>query len=107
MSPSRLACSTAFLWMSLVVGCGIDSTITASQTHPDARPGQISYDRHSLIINGTPVVLQAAEFHYFRLPSPDLWRDILEKLKAGGFNAVSVYFNWAPRGPRSPCWKAR
>jgi beta-galactosidase GanA len=109
MSPSRLACSTALLWISLV-GCGVDSTSAtesgasagaASQTHPDARPGQISYDRHSLIINGTPVLLQAAEFHYFRLPSPDLWRDILEKLKAGGFNAVSVYFNWAYHSPRA------
>jgi beta-galactosidase GanA len=108
MIPSRLAC-TVFL-CSLVAACGIDSTSPtesgaapdpAAQTHPVARPGQISYDRHSLIINGTPLVLQATEFHYFRLPSPDLWRDILEKFKAGGFNAVSVYFNWAYHSPRA------
>ena len=43
--------------------------------------------------------LWSAEFHYFRLPNPDLWRDKLEKLKAAGFNAVSLYFDWAYHSP--------
>ncbi|KAF8192161.1 glycoside hydrolase family 35 protein [Pholiota molesta] len=33
----------------------------------------------------------SGEFHTFRLPVPDLWPDILEKVKAAGMNAVSVY----------------
>ncbi|MEV4345022.1 beta-galactosidase [Actinoplanes sp. NPDC049596] len=60
---------------------------------------QVSYDKHSLMVDGRRVLLQAAEFHYFRLPSPDLWRDILEKEKAAGFNAISVYFDWAFHSP--------
>jgi beta-galactosidase GanA len=28
------------------------------------------------------------------LPSPDLWRDVFEKMKALGFNTVSLYFSW-------------
>ncbi|XVU22917.1 beta-galactosidase [Actinoplanes sp. CA-054009] len=60
---------------------------------------RVGYDQHSLTVDGRRVLVQAAEFHYFRLPSPDLWRDILEKEKAAGFNAVSVYFDWAFHSP--------
>jgi beta-galactosidase GanA len=56
---------------------------------------RVTYDKYSLMLDGRRILLQAAEFHYFRLPSPDLWRDILEKEKAAGFNAVSLYFDWA------------
>jgi beta-galactosidase len=59
----------------------------------------ITYDRYSVTIDGKRVWLWSAEFHYFRLPNPDLWRDQLEKLKATGFNAVSLYFSWAYHSP--------
>src|SRR3569832_1425192 len=59
----------------------------------------VSYDRYSLTLDGHRLLLRSAEFHYFRLPSPDLWRDILEKEKAAGFNAISVYFSWAFHSP--------
>jgi beta-galactosidase GanA len=59
----------------------------------------ITWDRYSLSIDGQRVWLWSAEFHYFRLPSPELWRDVLEKLKATGFNAVSLYFSWAYHSP--------
>ena len=36
-------------------------------------------------------VCSSGEFHTFRLPVPSLWPDILEKVKAAGLNAVSVY----------------
>ncbi|WP_221329148.1 beta-galactosidase [Actinoplanes sp. L3-i22] len=60
---------------------------------------RVGYDAHSVTVDGRRVLVQAAEFHYFRLPSPDLWRDILEKEKAAGFNAISVYFDWAFHSP--------
>lgn len=41
------------------------------------------------------VFINCAEFHYQRLPVPELWPDIFQKLKANGFNAVSVYFFWS------------
>jgi beta-galactosidase GanA len=66
----------------------------------EARAHQVTYDHYSLLVDGRRVVLQGAEFHYWRLPSPDLWRDVLEKLKAGGFNAISVYFDWAYHSPK-------
>jgi beta-galactosidase GanA len=59
----------------------------------------IAWDRYSFSIDGQRVWLWSAEFHYFRLPNPELWRDLLEKLKATGFNAVSLYFSWAYHSP--------
>ncbi|GAB3800589.1 hypothetical protein GCM10027605_16410 [Micromonospora zhanjiangensis] len=67
------------------------------------RRHQVTYDRYSLMLDGRRLLLQSAEFHYFRLPSPDLWRDVLEKLKAAGFNSVSLYFDWAYHSPKAGC----
>ena len=76
---------------------------TVAATAPLAGDGvrhSVTYDRYSIEIDGRRLLLQAAEFHYFRLPSPSLWRDILEKVKAGGFNAVSLYVDWAYHSPK-------
>jgi beta-galactosidase GanA len=97
-------CVTA-LTALIAGGCNSDLATTAdrpaavSQKLAPRPQHEITYDRHSLIVDGRPVFLQSAEFHYFRLPSPGLWRDVLEKLRAGGFNAISVYFNWAYHSP--------
>ncbi len=55
----------------------------------------ISWDSHSLLVDGRRIFIYSGEFHYWRLPSPDLWADRLEKMKAAGLNAVSIYFDWA------------
>src|SRR5437879_1224793 len=74
----------------------------ASATSPrhDRGTHQVTYDHYSMLVDGRRIVLQGAEFHYWRLPSPDLWQDVFEKIKAGGFNAVSVYFDWAYHSPK-------
>ncbi|MFF0013234.1 beta-galactosidase [Streptomyces sp. NPDC005374] len=54
----------------------------------------VTYDQYSVRVDGKPLYIWGAELHYFRLPSPDAWRDVLQKIKAGGFNAVSLYFDW-------------
>ncbi|MGA9659830.1 MAG: beta-galactosidase, partial [Asticcacaulis sp.] len=54
----------------------------------------ITWDKHSLIIDGKREMIWAAEFHPFRLPSPSLWRDILQKMKATGYNTVNYYIDW-------------
>ncbi|GAA3341661.1 beta-galactosidase [Amorphoplanes nipponensis] len=60
----------------------------------------IGYDRYSLTIDGRRTFVWSGEFHPFRLPSPGLWRDVLQKMKATGYNAVSVYFDWGYHSPR-------
>ena len=54
----------------------------------------IDYDKYSLKINNKRALIRSAAIHYFRMPGQDMWRDRLSKLKAAGYNAIDVYFNW-------------
>jgi len=75
-------------------------TVPQASGEPASRPAHtVSYDHYSWQVDGKRVFLWSGEFHYFRLPSPELWRDILEKIRAGGFNGVSLYFDWAYHSP--------
>ncbi|GAA3012975.1 beta-galactosidase [Kitasatospora albolonga] len=91
--------------LALAVG-GVTGTVTAvadapAPTPPTAgTPHDVAYDGYSLTIDGKRTYVWSGEFHYFRLPSPDLWRDVLQKMKSGGFNAVSLYFDWAYHSPK-------
>ncbi|TAQ91582.1 hypothetical protein B7494_g56 [Chlorociboria aeruginascens] len=55
----------------------------------------VTYDEHSLIVYGERVFVFSGEFHPYRLPVPDLWLDVFQKVKALGFNVVSFYVHWA------------
>ena len=55
---------------------------------------QVTWDKQSLLIDGHRLLLYSGEFHYWRLPSREQWMDRLEKMKAAGLNAVSIYFDW-------------
>lgn len=60
----------------------------------------VTWDPHSLFIQGQRVFILSAEIHPWRLPgNPDLWGDIFQKVKANGFNTVSFYVNWATHFP--------
>jgi beta-galactosidase GanA len=59
----------------------------------------VAVDHYSVLLDGRRLYLWSGEFHYWRLPSPDLWRDVLQKMKAAGFNATSIYFDWAYHSP--------
>ncbi|MFC4113248.1 beta-galactosidase [Nonomuraea zeae] len=76
----------------------LSSALTVVPAHT-ATAHEVAYDKYSLMIDGRRVVLQSAEFHYFRLPSPPLWRDVFQKFRSAGFNAVSLYFSWAYHSP--------
>ncbi|KAF1004087.1 MAG: Beta-galactosidase [Luteibacter sp.] len=80
--------------LALLVALGAMPPVHAEPTHT------VAYDRHSLIIDGKPTYLWSGSFHYWRLPSPDLWKDVLQKMKAAGFNAVEIYFDWGYHSPR-------
>jgi beta-galactosidase GanA len=59
----------------------------------------VSFDKYSLIVDGQRLVLWSGEFHPFRLPSPSLWTDVLQKMRANGYNAVSIYVAWNFHSP--------
>jgi beta-galactosidase GanA len=59
----------------------------------------VAFDQYSMIIDGQRTFIWSGEMHPFRLPSPELWRDVLQKMKAIGFNTVSFYFDWGYHSP--------
>lgn len=65
----------------------------------DRRPHSVRHDGYSLIVDGQRLVLWSGEFHPFRLPSPSLWRDALQKIRASGHNAVTVPVAWNHHSP--------
>ncbi|MFC6704559.1 glycoside hydrolase family 35 protein [Flexivirga alba] len=84
----------------------LTAAVPASATSPVSFPGndgrahKVAWDSHSLKIDGKRLVVYSGELHYWRLPSPDQWRDVLQKMKASGFNAVSLYFFWGYHSSR-------
>jgi beta-galactosidase len=84
----------SFRWAGLALALLGASGAMAAPVHT------VAYDRYSLVIDGKPTYLWSGSFHYWRLPSPDLWLDVLQKMKAGGFNAVEIYFDWGYHSPR-------
>jgi Glycosyl hydrolases family 35/Fibronectin type III domain len=63
------------------------------------KPESVTYDQYSLMIGGKRTFIYAGEFDPWRLPSPSLWLDRLEKMKADGYNAVTPYFDWDYQSP--------
>lgn len=61
---------------------------------PVKQNGSVTWDGYTLLINDQRIFLWSGEFHPWRLPVVHKWRDILEKVKAAGMNAISVYVHW-------------
>ncbi|KAF2132359.1 glycoside hydrolase family 35 protein [Dothidotthia symphoricarpi CBS 119687] len=55
----------------------------------------VTWDNGSLMVKGERVMIMSGEFHYARLPVPELWLDVFQKFKASGMNTVSIYFFWS------------
>src|SRR3954470_827765 len=60
----------------------------------------VTFDKYSLKVDNQRVYLWSGEIHPYRLPSPDLWRDVLQKMKANGYNGVSIYVDWGYHSPK-------
>lgn len=101
--------STRHLTDSVVNPSG-QQTATSTELTGNGRTNDVLWDEYSLVLKGQRVFIQcvhslpfytlplvycwfisSGEFHPFRLPVPDLWLDVLQKIKAAGFNAISIY----------------
>lgn len=56
---------------------------------------RVEFDKNSLIVDGERIVLRCGSIHYFRTLGEKEWHDRLSKMKAGGYNAVDIYFYWS------------
>ncbi|RYP76619.1 hypothetical protein DL771_001688 [Monosporascus sp. 5C6A] len=59
----------------------------------------VQWDHYSFFVNGQRLFVFSGELHYWRYPVPELWRDLLEKVRAAGFNAFSIYNHWGWHNP--------
>lgn len=60
----------------------------------DGKAHTVTTDSKSMMVDGKRLNVWSGEFHYWRLPSTNDWRDAFQKMRASGFNAVSLYFFW-------------
>ncbi|KDQ55125.1 glycoside hydrolase family 35 protein [Jaapia argillacea MUCL 33604] len=55
----------------------------------------VTFDEYSLFLDNKRLFVFSGEVHPWRLPvGKSAWRDIFQKMKAAGWNAVSVYHHW-------------
>src|SRR4051794_20722675 len=86
-----LALFTHLLWSSALGG----SLYGQSNRDLFSLQDIVTWDEYSISVRGERIVLLSGEFHPFRLPSPGLWLDVFQKVRALGFSAVSFYLDWA------------
>lgn len=60
----------------------------------------VTWDQHSLFINGERIMIFSGEVHPYRMPSTSLYLDIFQTIKSMGFNAVSFYSFWGMHEPK-------
>ncbi|KAK7728882.1 hypothetical protein SLS53_009345 [Cytospora paraplurivora] len=90
----------AFTWWLLTAwSIQAQNTTTQWPLHNDGLTTVVEWDHYSFLVNGQRLFVFSGEFHYWRLPVPELWRDLLEKIRAAGFNAFSIYGHWGYHGP--------
>ena len=91
----------ALSMVALCAGSGLSaaSPAAAASLGADGKSHTVTYDGYSFMVDGKRTYIWSGEFHYFRLPSPSLWLDIFQKMKAAGFNATSLYFDWGYHSP--------
>ncbi|AEI37266.1 MAG: beta-galactosidase [Zymomonas mobilis subsp. pomaceae] len=101
------------LWMTSVVGHAVPADTAESKTRlsrpvkgnditvslPAEKTVRITFDRYSAMIDSQRFLIWSGEFDPFRLPSPSLWQDVFEKMKAIGFNTVTIQLDWAYHSP--------
>ncbi|GKZ22578.1 hypothetical protein AbraIFM66951_006437 [Aspergillus brasiliensis] len=78
-----------------------NQTETGWPLHDDGLTTDVQWDHYSFMVHGQRIFVFSGEFHYWRIPVPGLWRDILEKIKAAGFTAFAFYSSWAWHAPNN------
>ncbi|KAK7188532.1 hypothetical protein DPSP01_005498 [Paraphaeosphaeria sporulosa] len=73
----------------------LSSVLAAVSAIDNGLQKDVTWDSGSLLVDGERIIVMSGEFHYQRLPVPELWLDVFQKFKANGMNAVSIYFFWS------------
>ncbi|GJQ15799.1 hypothetical protein GpartN1_g7590.t1 [Galdieria partita] len=105
-NPKMTENSSSFTQSSSAVGqlfCAKERTSTnhePSAFRKETYSSHLSWTRRCLLIEGKPIPILSAEFHYWRIPDRSRWKYILKLYRALGFNCVRIYFHWGFHSPR-------
>ncbi|KAG8737536.1 hypothetical protein FRC10_008085 [Ceratobasidium sp. 414] len=99
MRFSHLAASTAAYLLAQSASIVSSNVPRATSLQSSGYSDVVQWDNYSLFVRGQRIFVWSGEFHSWRLPVPDLWPDIFQKMKAAGFNAVSIYVHWGTISP--------
>jgi beta-galactosidase GanA len=72
-----------------------NNTLAPWPLHDNGLNDVVQWDHYSFKVNGKRLFVFSGEIHYWRIPVPEVWEDLLEKIKAAGFTAFAFYGNWA------------
>ena len=78
---------------NLLTVAAISIATTPLSAHGNLFGKPVSWDRHSLIIDGQRLCGVMGEVHYSRIPANE-WREEVEKMKAGGITMLACYVFW-------------
>ena len=71
-----------------------NNTVGQWPLHDNGLNDVVQWDHYSFKVNGKRLFVFSGEIHYWRIPVPEIWEDLLEKIKAAGFTAFAFYGNW-------------
>ncbi|CZR68484.1 related to beta-galactosidase [Phialocephala subalpina] len=94
---NTFACALFLIYLSLSSCLGLDSSQNTLPTRQETLLLQdiVTWDQYSISVHGERIIFLSGEFHPFRLPSPGLWLEVFQKIRALGFAGVSFYLDWA------------
>ena len=90
-----------FVWPQVPEVLAQSSSLNPWPLHTDGLNDVVQWDHYSFEVDGKRLFIFAGEMHYWRIPVPEMWEDILQKIKAAGCNAFTFYGNWAYHAPNS------
>ncbi|KAL4982567.1 glycoside hydrolase superfamily [Aspergillus falconensis] len=94
------------LWHAVGSGlaiAGLASQATAQDwpLHDNGLNKVVQWDHYSVMVNGQRLFLWSGELHLWRIPVPEIWRDIFQTIKAAGFNGIGLYEHWGWHAPNN------
>ncbi|KAH7012793.1 putative beta-galactosidase [Macrophomina phaseolina] len=87
--------------LATIAGLGAHSAAQKWPLHDNGLNKVVQWDHYSVKVNGERLFLWSGELHLWRIPVPELWRDVFEKIKAAGFNGISLYEHWGWHAPNN------
>src|SRR4051812_20843953 len=102
--PTEMNVPTATAWQHSRVPraatlLALVAVVLLAAAGPASAQSPVTFDAHSVKVNGKRVFLNSGEVHPYRMPAPAEWPEMLAKMRAAGLNTISIYIPWSLHKP--------